>query len=338
MGPVGVIGFGSFGKTIVKLLAINSEVLVYTRTTTKVDTAIIEDSLEEGTQLKPIHTTNDLEELCNKCQVIFPVIPSKFVRTLAKSMSPYINPSHYIIHCIKGLDYNKSDDLTIKNVHTISQVFLQETACIRIGCLSGPNLSKEIMANLPAASVVASEFEEVIDIGKKLLSSKRFFIFGSNQLLGTELSGAFKNVIAIASGIINQKEFGKNIEALLITRGLHEFIDIGKQVGADTSAFLGIAGIGDLIATATSPNSRNFTLGRLIAQGKSIEEASEIIGEVAEGVNTLEILKHLSSELKLTLPISNMLYYVVFENYPIEKVIDKLTFYPAEYDVEFDLS
>ncbi len=332
---VGVIGFGSFGKTIVKLLSANSKVLLYVRTPSKVDLSIIHDTKEDDVDLYEIEVTNNLEELCHRCRVIFPMIPAKNSRALAKQMSPFINPSHYIIHGIKGLDYRKFDELTIKQIHTMSQVFSQETNCVRIGCMSGPNLSKEILQNQPAGTVVASEFEEVIKIGKDLLTSKRFVVFGSSHIIGTELAGAFKNILAIGSGLLTGHGYGKNIQSMLITRGLHEIIMLGQMFNVDSSAFLGIAGIGDIIATSTSENSRNFRLGMLIAGGLSLDEAIESIGEVAEGVNTLKVLHLISSELKLPLHISNMIYYIIHENYPLEKAIDKLVFYPVEEDVAF---
>ncbi len=332
---VGVIGYGSFGKTIVKLLSSNSNVMVYARNASNIDFSIIRAKSEEDTVMKELAIAESLEQLCKTCKVIFPVIPSSALRKVARSMSPFLNPSHYIIHAIKGLDYKKNEELTLTNIHTMSQVFSQETNCIRIGCMSGPNLSKEIFENQPTGTVIASEFDEVIELGKKLLTSKRFVVFGSHHLLGTELAGAFKNIIAVGSGVLHGKGYGKNLQSMLITRGLHEIIQLGKYLGADSEAFLGIAGIGDIIATSTSQNSRNFRLGKMIAKGISLDEACEELGEVAEGVNTLKILHQISSELKLALPISNMIYYIVHEAYPLEKALDKLVFYPAENDVDF---
>ncbi len=332
---VGVIGYGSFGKTIVKLLSCNTNVMVYVRNPSSIDFSLVTDQVEEGTEIHDLKVAQSLEELCKTCKVIFPVIPSTSLRNLAKRMSPFLNPSHYLIHAIKGLDYQAHEDLTVNNIHTMSQVLAQETNCVRIGCMSGPNLSKEIFDNQPTGTVVASEFDEVITLGKELLTTKRFVVFGSHHLLGTELAGAFKNIIAVGSGVLSGKGYGKNLQSMLITRGLHEIIQLGKYLGADSEAFLGIAGIGDVIATSTSINSRNFRLGKMISEGVTLDEATESLGEVAEGVNTLKILHQISTDLKLSLPISNMIYYIVHEGYPLEKALDKLVFYPAENDVDF---
>ncbi len=332
---VGVIGSGSFGRTVSKLLVLNSNVLLFTRNPSKVDLDLIYKSLDSDQREFTIELTSDIQYFCTQCQVIFPVIPTENARALAKSMSPHLTPAHYIIHCMKGLDYLDLETFAIEDIYTISQVFQQETNVIRIGCMSGPNLAIEIMENQPAGSVIASEFDEVIEIGKKLLTSKRFFVFGSHELLGTELAGAFKNIIAIGSGLLAGSGYGKNIQALLITRGLHEIIKLSTTLGANTSAFLGSAGIGDLIATATSDKSRNYRLGFKIAQGDSLEKAVNDLGEAVEGVRTLKTVKKMADALNIQIPISNMLYYIIHQEYPIERALDKLVFYPTKDDVEF---
>lgn len=217
----------------------------------------------------------------------------------------------------------------------MSQVIAQETSVVRIGCISGPNLAKEILAGQPTATVIASEYDEVIDIGRKVLSSKRFFVFGSHRMYGVELAGALKNVFAIGTGLLGGMELGKNLQALLITRGLQEMIALGEALGAKTEPFLGSAGIGDLIATATSESSRNYSFGKLIAQGKTIEEAKDILEEVAEGVHTLNVVKQLAKNLKMNLPICEFIYHIVYNNYPVSRALEKIMYYPSKNDVEF---
>jgi glycerol-3-phosphate dehydrogenase (NAD(P)+) len=191
------------------------------------------------------------------------------------------------------------------------------------------------MEGQPTATVIGSLFDEVIQIGKKVLTSDQFHVFGNHDILGAELAGALKNVIAIGSGILRGKGLGKNIQAMLITRGLIEMVRFGKTFGATSTAFFGVAGIGDLVATATSKNSRNFTFGYRLGQGETIEEVKSSMPELAEGVRTLQITWKLAEQYHLRLPITQMLYEVVFENFNIDKAIKFLITYPYDVDVDF---
>ena len=195
-----------------------------------------------------------------------------------------------MIHGTKGFDLTGvSEDvmadhpITRKNVHTMSEVIRQESVVVRIGCLSGPNLSAEIMEGQPTATVIASRFNEVIKLGRKVLDSQQFHVFGSHELMGAELAGALKNAIAIGSGILGGLGMGKNIQAMLITRGLMEMVYFGKAMGANSKAFIGTAGIGDLVATATSTKSRNYTFGMRMAKGESLEEISNTMPGTCRG-------------------------------------------------------
>ena len=231
--------------------------------------------------------------------------------------------------------FRKNVPLQRKNIHTMSEIIIEESVVVRVGCLSGPNLSKEIMAGQPTATVIGSKFSEVIKVGRRVLDSKMFHVFGTHEILGAELAGALKNAIAIGSGILGGMGMGKNIQAMLITRGLIEMVYIGRAMGTESKAFIGTAGIGDLVATATSKNSRNYTFGTRLAKGESLKEISETMPELAEGVRTLKIMKHLSQHYKLHTPITNMLYAVVFENFNIERALHYLMSYPYSVDVDF---
>lgn len=217
----------------------------------------------------------------------------------------------------------------------MSEVIRQETSVLRMGCLAGPNLYKEIMAKQPAASVIASEYDEVIKAGSDLLSSRYFFVFGSYDLLGAEMAGALKNIIALGSGMLAGKGLGKNLEAMIITRGLREMIELGRSVGASSRSFLGTAGIGDLIATATSPKSRNFSFGYRLGQGENMKDIINSVDEVVEGVRTVRIANQLAKNYHLRVPIINMIYSVVYDGLEIEKAIRLLMRYPQLPDVDF---
>ena len=340
---VGVIGSGSFGVTIAKLLMENVDVLMFTRRDSVME-AINERQNYMGIDtLGKITAVNDLAYISERCEVIMPAIPSSSFRTVMKAIAPHVGPEHIMIHCTKGLDVSTISDkriangsFTRKEVFSMSEVILDETTVIRIGCMSGPNLAKEILAGQPAATVIASEFKEVIRIGQRILSSSKFSVFGSYDLKGAELAGAFKNIIAIGSGILGGLELGKNMQAALITRGLREMIQFGKSMGAESKSFLGTAGIGDLIATATSENSRNYSFGKKLAsEGGTADQIIKSIGEVVEGVNTLKIIHLLAKKEELQLPITNMLYRVIYEDYPVDRALRLLMNYNYAPDVDF---
>jgi glycerol-3-phosphate dehydrogenase (NAD(P)+) len=342
--PVGVVGAGSFGITVAQLLAVNNRVLLYARDPLVVS-QINDQRTIMGVELSPrIKAISSYGEMAEACEVIFPVVPSDDFRTMMQSLGPMLSPRHILIHGTKGLDTEKVKDvmsfsgkLTREDVCTMSRVITQESNVLRVGCLSGPNLSKEILEGQPTATVIASEYDEVISIGIEVLSSKKIFVFGSSDILGAELAGAFKNIIAVGSGYLRGKGLGKNVQGLFITRGLHEIAYFGGLLGADKSAFLGTAGIGDLIATATSSSSRNFNFGYQLGQGKQLKEVLEASDELAEGVRTLKIAYQLAKTEKTRLPIIETLYKIVYENLPFEVALDFLMRYPYSKDVSIHL-
>ena len=341
---VGVIGAGSFGIAVTKLLEVNTDVLIYSRKQETVD-AINSTHFHYNTSLDPqrVRATNDPKEICENCDLIFPIVPSGSFRSMMQTFSPYLKPYHMLIHGTKGLDLvgvteDKLDTGVIvsrSNIRTMSEVISEESSVVRIGCLSGPNLASEILEGQPSATLIASRFDEVIDAGQAVLNSKRMHVFGSYEILGAEFAGAFKNIIAIGSGILGGKGLGRNIQAMLITRGLTEMIAFGKRLGATNRAFLGTAGIGDLIATATSTNSRNYTFGMRLAKGETREQIINSMQEVAEGVRTLRIAHRIARTYRLHVPICEMMYQIVFKGVDIDKAIVFLMEYPYDVDVDF---
>ena len=335
----GVIGSGSFGLAISKLLAFNTDVVLLCRKP-EVRNQINNDHFYKNVKISErVHATTDYAEIANKCRTIFPAIPSQNLREVMRQMAPYLKPSHFIIHCIKGFDVPeeslRSHRVTRGVVHTMSEVISEETPVMRIGCLSGPNLAKEILDGQPTATLVASEFTEVIDEGRRLLNSSQFFVFGSHDILGAEIAGELKNIFALGSGYLAGKGLGKNIQAMLITRGLHEMIHFGKIMGATADSFLGTAGIGDLIATATSKDSRNYHFGYQFAQDGSLDSVHTDMDEVAEGVRTLRFIYEIAVGEKLQVPITSMLYKIFYENATFEGAMEYLMRYPYARDVDF---
>ena len=341
--PVGVIGAGNFGSTVANLLARNRNVLLYVRHE-KVIERILEKGENRGHKMsKYITPTNDLRYLAEQCEIIFPIVPSAHFRSMMKKLSPYLHPYHILIHGTKGLDITLPKGQTIETVtkldrsqvKTMSEVIREESVVVRVGCLAGPNLSKELEDRHPAATVIASPFNEVLSIGKRLLRNDRFQVYGNNELIGVELAGVLKNIIAIASGALSGMGYGENARGLLISRGVVEIIHLGRALGGKTKAFLGVAGIGDLVATSNSTLSRNFQVGYKLAQGKSLKEILESMDEVAEGINTVRIMKKCADYYNVRAPITNTIYQVLFEDLTVKDALNYLMRYPLNVDIDF---
>lgn len=340
---VGVIGAGSFGTSIANILAENSAVLMYARDADQV-TEMSTSGTNKGRELhKNITPTNDLAFLAENCDVIFPIVSSKGFRSVIQQLAPHLHPYHVLIHGTKGLDISIPEGkdlssykkLSREEIKTMSEVIRDETVVVRVGCLAGPNLAKELADGQPAATVVASQFDEVINIGQKLLRNDNFQVYGNKDLIGIELAGVLKNIIAIAAGALSGLGLGENAKGLLISRGMVEMIYLGKALGGNTQAFLGLAGIGDLVATCNSTLSRNYTVGNRMAKGETLDQIIESMDEVAEGVNTVQIMKRLANNNNVKAPITEMVHKVLFEGMTTEEALHYLMKYPFNVDIGF---
>jgi glycerol-3-phosphate dehydrogenase (NAD(P)+) len=340
---VGVVGAGTFGTTIANILAENRNVLLLARRKEMAD-QMIQTRFHKGQQLdERIDITIDPEKLASRCDLIFPVVPSASFREMVCDLAPFLHPYHILIHATKGLDVLLDEGEEIQDlkslskgeIKTMSQLIYEETVVRRVGCIAGPNLASEIAEGQPAATVVASQFDEVIREGQLALRSSRFRVHATNDLLGIELAGALKNIFAIAAGILEGQGLGDNTLALLITRGLAEMVALGKAMGADPRAFLGLAGIGDLVATCNSSYSRNHTLGKRLSDGEKLNDILDDMEEVAEGVNTICIAKAIATHYKISAPITQALHRVLFEGMDIPKGMRLLMEHPFRADVNF---
>lgn len=329
---VGVIGGGSWGTTIANIIGDNNyQVLHWLRDKDVVDVINSTHKNEKylpGFDLSPnITATTELSEVAEKCRIIFFVVPSKGFREVAFQLGNYLNGEHILIHGTKGLEQE-----TFKRMSTILK---EETPCKRIGVLSGPNLAKEIMKKQPSGSVVASAFEEVIDEARDILNNSYFSVYGSTDIIGAELGGVFKNIIAIASGISEGLGLGDNTKSMLITRGNIEMTRLGLRMGAQINTFNGLSGIGDLIATCMSPLSRNYQVGFRLAKGETLEQIIDTSVYVAEGVQTTKTINNYAQQKKISMPIVRGVYKILFEQKDINKVIGGLMHLKTESEMEF---
>jgi glycerol-3-phosphate dehydrogenase (NAD(P)+) len=341
--PVGVIGAGNFGSVIANLLAEHRNVLLYARDPRVVE-HIISSKENRGYQIhERITPTNELAAIAETCDIIFPIVPSAHFRSMIRELSPHLHPYHRLIHGTKGFDVILPEGQTIETmptldrsmVKTISEVIIEETVVARVGCLAGPNLARELAQGHPAATVIASHFNEVINVGKRLLRNDHFQVYGNNDLVGVELAGVLKNIIAIAAGALSGMGYGENAKGLLISRGMVEMVYLGRALGGNTKAFLGIAGIGDLATTCNSSLSRNFQVGYRLAQGETLQDIIASMDEIAEGINTVQIAKKCADHYKVRAPITSTLYHVLFEKMTVKKALVYLMRYPLNVDIDF---
>ncbi len=341
--PVGVIGAGNFGSAVANLLAVRQKVLLYARDENTVR-HILDAGENRGHAMDAnIEPTSDLGEVANRCDIIFPIVPSSHFRTMMHRLSPHLHPYHILIHGTKGFDLQLPAGQTIHDVATLdrsqvktmSEVILEESVVVRVGCLAGPNLARELAAGQPAATVVASHFNEVVQMGKRLLRNDSFQVYGNNDLVGVELAGVLKNVIAIAAGALSGMGYGENAKGLLISRGMVEMIYLGRALGGNTKAFLGVAGVGDLVTTCNSSLSRNFSVGYRLAQGETLKSILESTDEIAEGINTVMIAKKCADHYRVRAPITGTLYKVLFEDLTMKQGLQYLMRYPLNVDIDF---
>jgi glycerol-3-phosphate dehydrogenase (NAD(P)+) len=276
--------------------------------------------------------------------LLFPALSSDSFRSTLRTFAPYLRPDHLIIHCTKGFDIkaeegvslvDKNLKFSLSDVKTMSQVILEETCVKRVGCMSGPNLAREIANYHPAATVIASKFEEVIKEGEAAIRSRRLQVYGNSDIYSVELAGVLKNSMALAAGALDGMGFGQNAMAFLITRGIGEIIKLATAMGGNRTAFLGLAGIGDLVATCTSPLSRNYTVGARLAKGETIEHIIATSTEVAEGIKTVNVSKKIAEQRHIRTPIIDHVYKVIYEGMSVETALNYLMEYRWGQDADY---
>jgi len=327
---VAVIGGGSWGTVLAKLASENvQEVRVWVRDETQARAM-------NSTKSNPAYVKNlvlpdnvrvfsDISRVFeNRVQVVIWALPSKACRVQAKEFAKYFRGDEVILHATKGIEEG--------SMKRISVILAKELPCARIGVISGPNLASEIADNEPAATVIASEFKEVVDAGTTILATKRFRIYSGSDVVGIEWAGTLKNIYAIASGALDELKFGWNTRALLITRGLAEMVRFGVAMGAEGDTFLGLGGVGDLFATCSSPLSRNYRVGRLLAQNKKLDQILEELGAVAEGVRTTQIISDFALERGIDMPITQGVAELIRGVRPAQEVLVQLMQRPLSSD------
>ena len=329
---VAVLGGGSFGTVLANLAASNGyNVSLWVRDS---EQALRINSEGANTTYHPelklsqnIVASDNLKEVLNAKSIIFIATPSIVFEQITIRISNYIDQQPYLVSCTKGIL-----DEPFRPLSEVISSKLKNT----IGVLSGPNLAKEIADDKIAGTVIASSDENLVHIVKSVLSSETFKIYSSNDMQGVEMAGALKNIYAVVCGMAESLKVGENAIGLILTRSMAEMSRFAVAKGANPITFLGLSGMGDLVATCMSTLSRNYQLGFNIGSGMSLSQAKNNVGQVAEGLRTLEVVLKESSKLDIKMPLVESMYNIIYNDASPSTLIDDLINNPNEIDVEFN--
>lgn len=310
---IGVLGAGTWGMALARMLSnMGHEVMVWS--------AIGEEADELSSTRRhrnlpgvvipdEIVFTKDIAEIPQDKDILLFAVPSVYVRQTARSVAPFVKPGQLIVDVAKGIE---PDTLMTMTEIIGDELIVRRGTPVRLVALSGPTHAEEVSRDIPTAIVAASEEREAALIVQNAFTNDFMRVYTHFDVKGVELCGAVKNVMALAAGIASGLGFGDNTKAALITRGMAEITRLGLKMGCYAPTFSGLAGIGDLIVTATSEHSRNNRCGRLIGQGRTPEQAVKEVGMVVEGINALPATMTLAAKYRVEMPIAAAVNDVVF--------------------------
>jgi len=329
---VAVLGGGSFGTVIANIIATNGHaVRLWLRNAQRAESINRERENSEylpGYRLhENLSATTELAVALQDIDVLFVAVPSKSFRDVVRDVATYVSPRTLVISLTKGIEAG--------GFRLMSEILAEEMPDNQRGVLSGPNLAREIAAGQITGSVIASELPTTHSTIHDLLHSETFLIYNSHDMYGVELGGALKNVYAILSGVAAALELGENTIGMLLTRSLAEMSRFAVQLGANPITFIGLAGVGDLFVTCSSPLSRNYRVGVALGKGQPLDEILADMDQVAEGINTLGLLKEESDRREVHMPLVKGLYAILYEHRPVEDVFDDMMHTEQAQDVEF---
>ena len=305
-----VLGLGCWGLVLTKLLTDNfDEVVGWSR-----EQDLSEELVKYKRTTKPFNVqlgekvkiTSNLKEAIDGADIILLVVATSAIRAVCKQLKEAgIKDEQILVNASKGLEQG--------SLKRMSEVILDELPTQKIAVLSGPTLALEVLEEQPtAASVAANDIEVAKKVQMALNVPNKFRLYTNDDMIGVELGGSLKNVIAIAAGFIDEMKFGDNSKGALLARGMAEIVRVSVHLGANPSTLWGLSGMGDLIATCSSHLSRNNTVGRMLAKGKKIDDILAELGSVAEGVKTSKAIVELAQKINIDTPISNAIYKAVY--------------------------
>jgi glycerol-3-phosphate dehydrogenase (NAD(P)+) len=323
---VTVLGGGAFGTALANILASqNRAVRLWVRRQEQAEEINDHHTNRrylEGCELSSkLVATTDLEGVIRAAPVVLVVVLSKAFRETARAIGEFIEGDQVVVHATKGIERG-----TFKRM---SQILREETCALKVGVLSGPNLSRELMAQHPTGALVASRFDGAVEAVQRLFAGGVLRTYGGSDVIGTEVGGSFKNIIALASGVADGVGLGDNTKALIVTRGLSEMARFGVAMGADVFTFGGLAGIGDLMATCASSLSRNHRVGYRMGQGEAIDDILGSMIHVAEGIPTTRAVYEFLDSRGIDLPIVSAVYGMVWGGVSVADTLRQLVAIPV---------
>ena len=321
MANVGVMGAGSWGTALALLLHSNGhQVTVWSINEEEVE--MLSKEREHKSKLPGVKIpedmvfTSDMETAIKEKDFLVLAVPSAFTRGTAHNMKPFVKEGQIIVDVAKGIEED--------TLMTLSQQIEEEIPQANVAVLSGPSHAEEVGRGLPTAVVIGAKTEETARYLQEMFMNHVFRVYISPDMLGMELGGALKNVIALAAGIADGMGYGDNTKAALITRGIAEIARLGVKMGGAIESFTGLTGIGDLIVTCASVHSRNRKAGYLMGQGKTMEEAMDEVKMVVEGVYSAKAAAKLGKKYGVALPIVDKVNEVLFEGKDPKEAVDEL--------------
>jgi glycerol-3-phosphate dehydrogenase (NAD(P)+) len=331
MSVVSIIGAGSWGTSLSILLSNNGhKVRVWTLFQNEADMLNKErehkDKLPGAKIPESVEFTTDIERCLEGHEYIIMVVPSQTVRSTSKLIAPFIKKDDILVICSKGIEETTGLRL--------SEVVLSELPDVTPVVLIGPSHAEEVAIGIPTTVVSASQNEEAAMKVQDLFMSPVFRVYTSSDMIGAEIGSALKNVIALCAGICDGLGYGDNSKAALMTRGITEIARLGRAMGANPNTFSGLTGIGDLIVTCTSMHSRNRRAGILIGKGYKLEDAVKEVKMVVEGVSAAHAAKTLSEKYKVSMPICEEAYKILFENKDCKEAVYELMTRSRKHETE----
>lgn len=321
MAKVSVLGAGSWGTALASMLDHNGhEVTIWSVMEDEIE--MLKEKREHVTKLpgvklsEEIGLTTNLKDAVEGRELLVLAVPSVFVRSTAKSMCPFVEDQQLIVNVAKGIEE--------KTLMTLTDIISEEIPQARVAVLSGPSHAEEVGRGLPTTCVAGAGTRDAAEYIQNIFMNDVFRVYTSPDMLGIELGGALKNVIALAAGMADGLGYGDNTKAALITRGITEIGRLALAMGAKYETISGLTGIGDLIVTCASRHSRNRKAGMLIGEGKTMKEATEEVQMVVEGIYSAKAAMGLSEKYQVPIPIIEQVNQVLFEDKPVKEAVQEL--------------
>lgn len=321
MKKVTVIGSGSWGTALAVMLAQNGhEVLIWSRRQDAVDELLQDRSNQKylpGIVIpETIQATTDRQAAVKDAEIVILAVPSRAVAETVKDFAPYLKTWQILVNVAKGLEPG--------TMLRLSEVIQREAPQCQVCVLSGPSHAEEVARGIPTTCLITCENEAAAKVVQEEFANPRFRLYTNTDMVGVEIGAALKNVMALAAGMSDGLGFGDNTKAALMTRGIAEMKRLGIAMGGKPETFAGLSGIGDLIVTCTSMHSRNRRAGILLGKGKSLQETLDEVKMVVEGVNTVQVATELAEKYQVSMPITQTIYKVLFEDKNVEDAVLEL--------------